>query len=71
MNGRKAKAIRRAARQQAVQLIEAGWKMKKRQLVREPGNSGTAINHPDSFRGYLRTIKRLVKQGRIQVDAKV
>ena len=67
MSGRKAKAIRRAAREQAAGLIRNGWKMGTDRLVRQPGNTRTALNHPDSFRSYYQTVKAFVKKGKIKV----
>jgi len=60
MNAKKAKVLRRHAREQTVGQPD-------RQLVVTKTNKTTVINHPQSTRGFYRHLKKGYKQGLITV----
>jgi len=58
MNGRVAKVLRKIAREKATQFNAPG-----RDLIQQPGNKSTAINHPATARGIYRKLKAAYRKG--------
>jgi hypothetical protein len=58
MNGRVAKVLRRIGRENAKQ-----YEAPERELVQQPGNKTTAINHPATTRGQYRMLKKAYRKG--------